>query len=195
MAVNAGFKIAPMLKTLGIGIAKRLRHREPEAFELLVAVFLNPIYRFLLGRGANSEQAEEMTAETFFQLVRSFPEFKGGDHQVRAFVYATARNVSYGYSRRSRSAFALEDATQDVLDPQMTPLQRMLNDERGQQLTEAIASLPDVVREIVLLKHVEELSIDEISSVCDLPVGTVKSHLYRGRERLKKMLTVQDNSR
>jgi len=144
------------------GIADRLRRSEPSAFESLVAAFHQPVYRFLIFRVGDTDQAEEMTAETFYQLVRSFPRFRGDDGNVRAFVYSTARYVHSSHFRNLHRASGHCDETDDVIDMEATPLQRVLADERAQQLAEAIADLSHVVREVLLLRYSEDLSIDEI---------------------------------
>lgn len=171
------------------GIAERLRRSDPRALEWLVAAFNRPVYRFLICRGVESDLAEELTAETFFQLVRGFVRFRGDDGQVRGFVYATARNVRSSNKRRTRGVELSCDGFSDPIDGRLTPLQRILAVERSEQITDAVSQLSDVAREIVFLRFVEDLSIDEIASACSLPTGTVKSHLHRAKQELKRMLT------
>jgi RNA polymerase sigma-70 factor, ECF subfamily len=178
-----------MNQTLVEGIADRLRQGDHSAFECLVSAFHRQVYRFLICRGVESGLAEELTGETFFQLVRGFAKFRGNDDQVRAFVYATARNVRASNERRSRNFARSHETASEVIDRIASPLQVLLSVERGEQLAAAIEHLSDIAREVVVLRFVEDLSIEEIAATCSLPIGTVKSHLYRAKQDLKRILT------
>lgn len=170
------------------GIADELRRGAPTAMDSLVAMFHAPLYRFFLCDGADRLVAEDLTAETFVRLIESFQRFRGDDSQVRAFVYATARHVlTRHWQRRSRHDVSLDGAT-DVQDSQSLPIDRIVNSEQCDRLFHAIGQLPDIVREIVLLRYVEDLSLQEIAMTLEIPQGTVKSHLHRGRQRLKILL-------
>lgn len=139
--------------------------------------------------------AEELTAETFYQLVRSLKRFRGNDGQVRAFVYATARHVRSGHIRQDSRLKLSCESTETAIDDADSPLQSMLATERDEELAIAVAQLPDAVREIVVMRFVEDLSIQEISSACDIPTGTVKSHLHRAKKELKRKLSKAENQR
>ena len=178
-----------MDQTLVEGIADRLRQGDPGALEWLVSAFYRPVYRFLICRGVESGLAEELTGETFFQLVRGFARFRGDDGQVRAFVYATARTVRASRERRTRSVEQSHHTASEIIDRKSSPLQVLLAAERGEQLACAIAELSDIAREVVVLRFVEDLSIEEIATTCSLPIGTVKSHLHRAKQELKRILT------
>ncbi|MGB7326760.1 MAG: RNA polymerase sigma factor [Rubripirellula sp.] len=174
---------------LEAGVADRLRAGDPAAAEWLVAAFHRPVYRFLICRGLDTSLAEELTAETFFQLIQSFANFRGNDHQVRAFVYATTRNVHSRYRRKTNRVESSNDATDSAIALDDCPLQKILAKERGQQLADAVAQLSAAAKEVVLLRFVEDLSIHEIALACELPTGTVKSHLHRAKQELRRTLT------
>jgi len=177
-----------MEQNLVKGIAERLRRRDSEAIESLVSFLHGPVYRYLIGCGSNVPQAEELAAETFFQVLRSIEGFRGDDNQVRAFVFSTARNVrTRCYRQTSRMEFD-SDLAQNVIDAEELSLQRLLAKERNERVADAFARLSEVAREIVFLRFVEDLSINEIASICDLPAGTVKSHLHRAKQELKQTI-------
>ncbi|MEM9659201.1 MAG: RNA polymerase sigma factor [Planctomycetota bacterium] len=180
---------------LGGGIADLLRRNDPRAVESLVAVFHRPIYRFLVCRGADPVLAEELTAETFYQLIRSFRRFRGGDGQVRAFVYATARHVRSRHLRRNSRIEHSQEATESAMDQSDSPLQTLLGTERAEEVAAAVAQLSDVMREVLILRFVEDFSIQEISSTCGLPAGTVKSRLHRAKHELKRKLSEAESPR
>jgi RNA polymerase sigma-70 factor (ECF subfamily) len=68
------------------------------------------------------------------------------------------------------------------------PLKTVLNDELREKIEKAIESLPLKLREIVVLRHLEDCSYEEIAQIMNLPVGTVKSYLHRARKKLKEWL-------
>ncbi len=178
-----------MEQDLTKGIAERLRRRDSEAIESLVSALHRPVYRYLIGCGSNSSQAEELAAETFFQVLRSIEGFRGDDNQVRAFVFSTARNVrARCYRQTSRLEFS-NDIVPNLIDVADLPLQRLLAKERNERVADAVGQLSNVAREIICLRFVEDLSINEIASICNLPKGTVKSHLHRAKQELKRLVT------
>jgi len=177
-----------MEQNLVKGIAERLRRRDSEAIESLVSVLHGPVYRYLIGCGSNVPQAEELTAETFFQVLRSIEGFRGDDNQVRAFVFSTVRNVRSRCHRQTSELEFANDVARNVIDAEELPLQRLLAKERDKQVADAVGQLSDVAREIVFLRFVEDTSINEIAAICDLPAGTVKSHLHRAKQELKRTI-------
>ena len=170
------------------GTADGLRRGDPAALERLVHEFHQPLYRFFHCSESKNLIAEELTAETFAQLLSGCHRFRGDDSQVRPFVYATARHVrSAHWRRKTRHELPLETA--ELVDiNQIAPVDRIIATEQQENLLIAIGQLPDVVRDIVLLRYVNELSLLEISQAASLPVGTVKSHLHRGKQRLKELM-------
>jgi len=169
-------------------IADQLRRSEPSAMDFIAMTFHGPLYRFFLCQDISEQAAEELVAETFVQLIESFRRFHGDDSQVRAFVYATARHIRSRYrARKSRGDVSL-DSARPILDPGLTPIDNLVDRERSDALIWAIKQLSETVREIVLLRYVEELSMQEIAATVDMPEGTVKSHLRRGKIQLKTLL-------
>lgn len=178
-----------MEHSLTPGISHRLRQGDPEAIESVVDAFHGPIYRYLVCRGSTVPQAEELTAETFFQFLKSISSFRGNDDQIRAFVFSTARHVrANSYRRSSKDACSL-DTEIAMEDSRASPLSQLLTQERNTEVTRAIGCLSETAREVIILRFVESLSVSEIAKVCDMPTGTVKSHLHRAREQLKNQLS------
>lgn len=171
------------------GIAHRLRQGDPEAIESVVDTFHGPIYRYLVCRGSTVSQAEELTAETFFQFLKSIASFRGDDDQIRAFVFSTARHVrANSYRRRPNDACSI-DAEIAIEDALNSPVEQLLAQERSSAVTKAIEQLSEVAREVIVLRFVEGLSVSEIAKVCGMPTGTVKSHLHRAKQELKHELS------
>ncbi len=166
----------------------QLRSGQPAAYAILVERFEGPLYRFFLCDHRNHHVAEEQTAETFAQLVRTLPGMRGGVNQLRAYVFGTARHVQLRRWRRPReSPLPLAEAL-SVRDPGQTPADLAEAREQADQVLGMIKSLDDPLGQILFLRFVEDCSIEEIAEAMVMPVGTVKSHISRGRARLKLIM-------
>jgi RNA polymerase sigma-70 factor (ECF subfamily) len=167
----------------------RLKAGEPAAFAVLVERFEGPLYRFFLCDHRNHHTAQEQTAETFAQLVRSFGGMRGGCDQLRSYVFATAQHVQLRRWRDHRKqACPLAEAL-NVSDSRPSPVAVASDREQLERVLNAIGQLEDPSRNVLLLRFVEGFSIDEVAEALALPVGTVKSHIHRSRSRLKQIFS------
>lgn len=175
--------------------ADELRRGDQAAVARIATQFHGRLYRFFRCNGLDVNSAEEMTAETLSRLIEAFQRFRGDDSQVRSFAYSIARNVQSRYWRQSsRNDVSLEMAA-DAVDPCGLPADSLLLQEKVQHLMSAMQQLPETVREIVTLRYVEELSMVEIAAAMEMPEGTVKSHLHRGKQQLKTILAPVEEGR
>jgi RNA polymerase sigma-70 factor (ECF subfamily) len=171
---------------------EQLKKGVPAAYEVLVERFEGPLYRFFLCDHRDHHTAQEQTAETFVQLVRSLPQMRGGCCQLRAYVFATARHVQQRrWRRRRKPPLPLADAMR-ASDPSPSPPTVAMDREDLGRVLHAISQLEEPQRHVLLLRFVERLSIVEIAEALDMPMGTVKSHIHRGRLRLKQILVEKE---
>lgn len=164
----------------------QLKEGQPAAYELLVDRFEGPLYRFFVCDHRDHHLAAEQTAETFAELVRSLPNMRGTCEQLRAFVFATARHVQGRHWRRPKRMHVPLTAAHGVSDGGPSPPAQAADRERLQRVLDAIGCLDHPLRSVLVLRFVEGLSIDEVAAALDLPPGTVKSHIHRGRQRLRQ---------
>jgi RNA polymerase sigma-70 factor (ECF subfamily) len=166
----------------------QLKAGEPAAYGLLVERFEGPLYRFFLCDHRDHHTAQEQTAETFAQLVRSLRGMRGGCEQLRAFVFATARHIQLRRWRGREKHFSPLAEAQNVSDARPSPLTVASDSEQLEGVLSAISRLEDPLRDVLLLRFVEGYSINEVAEALGLRVGTVKSHIHRSRTRLKQIL-------
>jgi len=76
----------------------------------------------------------------------------------------------------------------EIPDSNFTPDKNILDSERKKVLQDAIQSLPEKYRQVIILRHQEEMDYEEIAEKLDLPLGTIKAHIFRAREMLYKSL-------
>jgi RNA polymerase sigma-70 factor, ECF subfamily len=171
---------------------EQLKKGVSDAYELLVERFEGPLYRFFLCDHRDHHTAQEQTADTFVQLVRSLPDMRGGPGQLRAFVFATARHVQHRRWRRQKKRHLPLAEAMNVSDPSPSPQNAAADREELERVLEAMSHLEQPQRNVLLLRFVEHFSIADIGEALEMPVGTVKSHIHRSRLLLKQLLVEKE---
>jgi RNA polymerase sigma-70 factor (ECF subfamily) len=167
---------------------RTLKAGDSQAYEALVARFEAPLYRYFLASHGDKRLATEQSADCFGDLVESLPKMTGGSEQLRAFVFAVARNILRRSWRSQKRAHAPLGVSYEPADHLPSPDARAEQMEESHQLIDAIRSLDEPTRDVFLLRFVELMPIAEIAATVGEPIGTIKSRLSRGRERLAQIL-------
>jgi RNA polymerase sigma-70 factor (ECF subfamily) len=163
--------------------------------------YLDAVYRFALGLTASSDEAEDLVQETFLRALRSWDQYTRGT-RAKSWLFTICRNVFLRERQRTRRHEEILSESVDRSGPArshaVSPLWASVEDvdpEGGffekvvdARILEAIAELPEEYRTAVVLSDVEGLSYAEIGELVEVPVGTVKSRLFRGRRRLQELL-------
>src|SRR3984893_4972918 len=158
--------------------------------ELALALF-DSLYNFARWLVHNSNDAEDLTQETYLKALRGFASFQRGTN-FRAWIFQILRNTFL--SSRSkldrRMTVAMdsdEDGPQLAVDSE-TPETILMNRFNSKLVQRAIDDLPVHYRETLLLCEVEEMSYQEIAEILSIPMGTVMSRLARARKSVRKSL-------
>lgn len=172
------------------------RDRRAE-FEQLVQPLLRPLYNAALGYVRNPTEAEDAVAETVLRAYRAFDQFAAGtnfkawvfriltNHCINRFRSAERGPEAVAYEAVEREAEAAASARQPAgLEPEPA----LFDDLLGEEIQAALARLPAEFRTVVILSDVREFTYQEIADVLDIPLGTVRSRLFRGRRLLREML-------
>jgi RNA polymerase sigma-70 factor (ECF subfamily) len=168
-------------------------------FEEEALPWLDAVYRFSLRLTGNEAEADDLTQETFLRAYRHWSTYTPGT-SCRSWLFTICRNAFLrGRERRDRRNESFESeldvavealASAEVLaeirneDPERLFFDSFIDAE----IDAAIARLPDEFRQAVVLSDLEGLSYNEVAEVMDVPIGTVKSRLYRGRRLLATAL-------
>jgi len=179
---------------------ERLKRGEAAAFEEWVADRSGEIYGLLLRLTENSEEARDLTQETFLRAFQSIGRFRG-DADLRTWIYRIAinqaRNRWRWWRRRRRDSTVSLDAAQGqakqpliatLVESSNNPEQQTLAHEREVALRAALQKLGEAYRETVILRDIEGFTYEEIAATLRINVGTVKSRLARGRQELRRRL-------
>lgn len=159
------------------------------AFQILYERYRGPIFRFAYRLLGSVEAAEDVAHDCFLGLIKEPGRFDSSRASLRTYLYAAARNQA---AKRYQS-FGRETALEElVYEPpgaeRQGPMAQMLENELAGEVERAIASLPPLQREALVLFEYEDLSLAEIAVVVGADSGTVKSRLFRARERLRVRL-------
>jgi RNA polymerase sigma-70 factor (ECF subfamily) len=139
----------------------------------------------------NEQDAEDVVQEAYLRAFRSFDGFRGSNG--RAWLLTIVRNTSYTLLRRNRAVDLTTTFDEEVHaagHESVNPAMILEHAEDADLMRNAIDRLPAEFREILTLRHQEDLSYKEIGDILKIPTGTVMSRLARARARLKEYLTI-----
>ena len=159
------------------------------AFQILYQRYRDPIFRFAYRMLGSVEAAEDVAHDCFLSLIRHPGRFDSTKASFRTYLYAAARNqAAKQYSSFGRETGLDELSEEPAAADQNAPVAQVLDDELSSQVSGAIASLPPLQREALVLFEYEELSLAEIGEIVGVDANTVKARLFRAREKLRSKL-------
>ena len=161
-------------------------------FEELVRRYQRPISAYVYRMVGNYEAALDLTQEIFIKIYASLsryrPEFK-----FSTWIYKIAHNAAIDHLRRNsgRERSLINGSETDHYDlpfesDSLSPEQQSEREERRVEIEAVVRSLPTPYRELIVLRHSQDLTYDEIVEVTGLPLGTVKNRLFRAREMMRQ---------
>jgi RNA polymerase sigma-70 factor (ECF subfamily) len=140
----------------------------------------------------NEQDAQDVVQEAYLRAFKSFSGFHGSNG--RAWLLTIVRNTSYTLLKKNR-AIALTTTFDEEIhasgDPSASPATIVEHAENAELIKNAMEELPAEFREILTLRHQENLSYNEIGEILKIPIGTVMSRLARARSKLKEYLAAR----
>ena len=143
----------------------------------------------------NEHDAEDIVQDAYLRAIQHFGGFQGGEG--RAWLLAIVRNRCYDSMRHKGVrvlATPFDEELHDTRETTSNPEAALLRKERAGLLWQALAELPLELREVLVLRELEEFSYTEIASIAKIPKGTVMSRLSRARKRLQHGLLASKNA-
>lgn len=176
-------------------LLRRACKGDVQAFEELMQSHESRIYAIALRMMGNREDAQDCAQEAMVRIYRAMGSFKG-QSALATWIYRITMNTCLDELRRRKarkvtSLDSLVDNGWSPTDTGDTPEEHGLRVEKQNALNQAIQSLPDDMRAAIILRDVKGYSYDEIASILDANVGTIKSRIRRGREKLREILSKQ----
>jgi len=154
-------------------------------FSRLVERWWNKIFSFILFKIKNYDEAKELTQEVFLKIYLNLENFDPS-FKFSTWAFKIAQNLSIDHLRKKHFLFS-ELSDQSAISSN-TPLQNLLKTEKDKKIWETVDKLPQEYKEVIILRHLQELSYDEIAKILNLKLGTVKNRIFKGRKMLADLL-------
>lgn len=180
---------------------KRLKAGDEAEFERLVQICEKRVYNLALRYTNNEADAADIAQEVFLRVYRALPDFKE-ESAVTTWVYRITVNTAIDLTRKktrrrenSLTGYGEDEETPelDIVDESYSPELEYEKTELRAALGHAIASLSEEHRKIIIMRDVNGMTYNEIGEILSLGEGTVKSRLFRARDRLRAALEKQGN--
>jgi len=167
-----------------------------QMFSRLIDNYKNMVYNLAYRMCNNPQEAEDISQESFLHTYQSLARFNPS-YKFSTWLYQITLNIIRDRFKKKELNYVSLDTPVETDDSEFyhqpvdltnNPAQIISQKENLRTIQQAIYSLPLKYREVIVLRHLQDLSYIEISSILKLPQGTVKVRLYRAREQLKKIL-------
>ena len=189
-------------------LVEQAQQGDRHAFDVLVAKYQRKLGRLVARLVKDSAEVEDVVQEAFIKAYRALPAFRG-ESAFYPWLYRigvnTAKNYLVSLGRRAPTSTEFNNdeaegfAEGDLLRDIDTPESLLMTKQIGQTVNQAMETLPEELRNAIVLREIEGLSYEEIARIMDCPIGTVRSRIFRAREavanKLRPMLDVAPDKR
>jgi RNA polymerase sigma-70 factor (ECF subfamily) len=179
-------------------LVQRTLGGETSAYNSLVQKYQRQVYNLAYRMLNSAEDAGDMVQETFIRAFGALASFRQ-DASFLTWLYKIASNLCIDLlrSRKSKGALSLdvelEEGREPAADRSCSPEDAAVRGAVSEIVQKAVMNLPERYRIVVVMRHLQGMSVEEIANQLELPSGTVKTHLFRAREMLRERLrTVLD---
>ncbi|WP_078415030.1 RNA polymerase sigma factor SigW [Priestia abyssalis] len=176
---------------------KQVKKGDQDAFAEVVEYYKDKVYQLCYRMLGNAHEAEDSAQEAFIRAYVNIHTYDS-TKKFSTWLYRIATNLCIDRIRKKKPDYYLDaeiSGTDGLNMYSQIPADQKLPEDELEQLElqehiqQEILKLPDKYRSVIVLKYVDELSLKEISDILDLPVGTVKTRIHRGREALRNKLS------
>jgi len=178
-------------------LVERAQRGDKQAFELLVAKYQRKLGRLLSRFIRDAAEVEDVTQEAFIKAYRALPSFRG-DSAFYTWLYRiginTAKNYLVAMGRRAPTTTEIDTAEAEgfedgeQLRDLNTPENEMMSRQVADTVNQTLAELPEELRTAITLREIEGLSYEDIATIMNCPIGTVRSRIFRAREAVAERL-------
>lgn len=180
-------------------LVERVQRGDKQAFDLLVIKYQRKLARLLSQFIRDAAEVEDVTQEAFIKAYRALPSFRG-ESAFYTWLYRiginTAKNFLVTQGRRAptttSAGFDSEDAENFEEGSQLremnTPESELMSKQIAETVNQTLQELPEELRTAITLREIEGLSYEEIASIMNCPIGTVRSRIFRARETIAEKL-------
>lgn len=165
------------------------KNGDQEAFSQLVQRYQRRIFNLVFRMLQNYDEACEITQETFLAAWQGLPAFRG-EARFTTWLYRIAYNCSLKQLEARKRDQVLQAALQSeqTLEGQDHRSTHLAQLDRQEMVQEQLSHLPPKYRIVLILRHLQDMTYEEMAEVLTMPIGTIKTHLFRARNLLKERL-------
>ncbi|HMB98633.1 MAG TPA: sigma-70 family RNA polymerase sigma factor [Balneolaceae bacterium] len=177
-------------------LVKQAKKGSNDAFNKLVSKYREQLHFHIGKMIRDREQVEDLVQEVFMKAFDNLESYNT-QYAFSTWIYRIATNHTIDYLRKKKlKTLSINDpvTTKDgemnvqLPDENFETDRAIIRKQRKKMIESAISNLPEKYRDVIRMRHMEEMSYQEISDELDLPLGTVKAHIFRAREMLYKTL-------
>ena len=162
--------------------------RDRAAYGQLFDHFAPRVKSFMMRKGCNSEQAEDLVQEAMIAVWTKAALFSTDRGSVSTWIFTIARNLGIDRLRREKSQLYSDLEDFDVIDDVAGAEESLGRSQEDNHVAQALAQIPAEQRELLILSFVEDVPQSEIAQRLNIPLGTVKSRMRLGYQRMRKLL-------
>ncbi|RLE14294.1 RNA polymerase subunit sigma-24 [Candidatus Aerophobetes bacterium] len=177
-------------------LVARFKEGDESSFKELVERYQSRVYSIVLAMLGDKNDADDLSQEVFLKVYRFIHQFKG---RSKFFTWLYRLTINTCISARNRKKRNNQILLSQSFKKDFTPIDTLQNDAKSpieilqnreleKKIKLALDSLSDGLKEVFVLREIEDLSYKQLSRILHCPEGTVKSRLFRAREELKKKL-------
>jgi len=171
-------------------VSKALQGNQ-KAFRQIVERYHSTAYAVVRGVLGNSDDVDDVLQNVYIKMYRGLGGFRG-ESRLSTWIYQIARNEAINAARKRRPGGTPVDEVVLPAGEDANPEAAYGRQELSEQMEEAMAGMDDNYRMVLELRYMGERSYEEIAEAMGLPIGTVKTYIYRGKVQLKRILTRRD---
>lgn len=169
---------------------------DQRAYAELVEKYRGALFHIIVKMVRRPEEAEDLVQEAFIKAFGALKSYRF-EYRFSTWLYKIAANCAIDYLRKKKiDAMSIDrpvttsdgEVQVELADWTYNPEETLYRQRQRISIAEAIDALPEKYREVIVMRHTEDLAYDEIANKLGVPVGTVKARIFRARELLKKEL-------
>ncbi len=177
-------------------IIEKIKGGSIELFEAIVTRYQRKLINYIYRMISDFDSAMELSQDVFIKVYNSLDKYNPS-FKFTTWIHRIASNATIDWMRKKKiDAYSLDGNDNDDMPSlgqqlpakDLSPLQNLEMGQLQARIENAIDELPFIYKQLIILRHINELSYEEISTAVSLPLGTVKNRIFRGREMLKAKL-------
>lgn len=177
-------------------LIKNALNGNQDCYTRLMKKYHDPVFSLVFKIIHDKEEIEDLVQETFIKAFSSLKSFNE-NYSFSTWIFKIASNNCIDYMRKKKLKtlsinVTIEqeegESTIEIPDTSYETDRHLIEEQRRKIIQDAINSLPEKYRVVIQMRHQEEKNYDEISEILNMPIGTVKAHIFRAREMLNKYL-------